>query len=120
MSRLLARAQTALRTAEHLLEYGDPIAAGSRAYYALFDGMRAVLEHNGIDTASIKTHHGLILAFERNVVKMGRMERDVASAIQKAAELRRVSDYEPAADISAADVHLTLAKVAEFIAAAQS
>jgi uncharacterized protein (UPF0332 family) len=115
MNRLLARAQTALRTAQHLLEYGDPVAAGNRAYFAVFDGMRAVLEHQGIDVAKIKTHHGLILSFEQNVVKPGRLEREIAAAIQKAAELRRVSDYEPEGDVSVADVRLALEAVSSFI-----
>jgi len=115
MKRLLVRAQTAVRTAEHLLEYGDPIAAGSRAYYAVFDAMKAVLEHRGIDLTKIKTHHGLMLSFEQNVVKRGLLEREIATAIQKAAELRRASDYEPEEDVAAADVHRALKTVSSFI-----
>ena len=116
MSRLLARAQ-ALRTAEHLLEYGDPVAAGSRAYFAVFDGMRAVLEHQGIDITKIKTHHGLMLSFEQNIVKPGRLEREIATAIQKAAELRRISDYDLQGDVSVADVRLALETVSSFVEA---
>ena len=115
MKPFLARARTALRTAIHLVEYGDPVAAGSRAYYALFDAMRAVLEGKGIDTAQIRTHHGLILTFEQNVVKSGGMAREVATAIQKAAELRRDADYNPEGEVSETDVRLTLERVSIFI-----
>jgi 2-isopropylmalate synthase len=117
MSRLLARAPTSARTAAHLVEYGDPSAAGSRTYYAVFDAMQAVLEHRGIHTRAIKTHHGLILTFEQQVVKPGDLSRDVAAAIQKAAELRRISDYAPDREVSADDVRMTLEPVSVFIEA---
>jgi uncharacterized protein (UPF0332 family) len=117
MSRLLARAQTALRTAEHLLDYGDPVAAGSRAYYAVFDAMRAVLQDRGIDFTKTKTHHGLMLSFEQQIVRTGPIKRDIAAAILKAAELRRVSDYEPETEVSADEVRATLETVSSFIAA---
>ncbi len=115
MSRLLTRARTSARTAAHLIEYGDPTSAGSRAYYAVFDAMQAVLEHRGIDTARIKTHHGLILTFEQQVVKSGDLSRDVAATIQKAAELRRVSDYSPDREVAAEDVRLILEPINAFI-----
>jgi uncharacterized protein len=77
--------------------------------------MKAVLEHRGIDVTKIKTHHGLMLSFEQNVVKRGLLEREIATAIQKAAELRRASDYEPEEDVAAADVHRALKTVSSFI-----
>jgi uncharacterized protein (UPF0332 family) len=117
MKPFLARARTALRTAIHLVDYGDHVAAGSRAYYALFDAMRAVLEGKGIDTANIRTHHGLILTCEQNVVRPGGRAREVASAIQKAAELRRDADYNPEGEVSETDVRLTLERVSVFIEA---
>ena len=115
MNAFLRRARTASRTAAHLIEYGDPIAAGSRVYYAVFDAMRAVLDHQGIDTADIKTHHGLILSSEMNVVKPGRVPREIARVIQKAAELRWASDYSPESDVSADNVRTTLHEVSIFI-----
>ena len=117
MKPFLARARTALRTAVHLVEYGDAVAAASRAYYALFDAMQAVLESKGIDTAAIRTHHGLILTFEQNVVRPGGMAREVAIAIQRAAELRRDADYNPEGEVSETDLRLTLEKVSVFIEA---
>lgn len=117
MNRLLARAQRALRTAEHLLDYGDSVAAGSRAYYAVFDAMRAVLQESGIDYTKIKTHHGLMLSFEQNVVRPGKLDRDVAAAILKAAELRRVSDYEPEIDVAPEEARNTLDTIRSFIEA---
>lgn len=117
MSVFLERARIAVRTARHLLGYGDPVAAGSRAYYAVFDAMRAVLEHDGISTVRIKTHHGLILSFEQHVVRSGRMARDVANAIQKSAELRWLSDYSAGEPLPAEHVGRTLDPVARFVEA---
>lgn len=117
MNRLMVRAQQALRTAQHLLEYGDTVAAGSRAYYAVFDAMRAVLDDRGIDVGRVKTHRGLMIAFEQNVVKPGVLKREVATAILKASELRRVSDYDAEAEISVDDVRGTLSAVESFVKA---
>lgn len=88
------RARQALETARMLHEYGDQIAAANRAYFAVFDAMRAALtELSDIDPHLFKTHNGTIRAFELHFVKTGRLDRSVSRSLRKVEDLRLTADY---------------------------
>lgn len=89
-----SRARQALETARLLHDYGDQIAAANRAYYAIFDAMRAALtELSDVDPRLIKTHNGTLRVFELNFVKTGRLDRSVSRSIRKVEDLRLTADY---------------------------
>jgi uncharacterized protein (UPF0332 family) len=78
-------AAKALKDAE---KYNDAI---SRVYYAFFDATKAALISRGF---SAKTHHGLIVLFEKNFIKTGEIKQGVGRWLRRAKEAREEADYE--------------------------
>lgn len=92
---LLHKADTALSSAQLLLQSGDVDGACNRAYYAMFDAARAALmafqESNEVLT--IKTHSGLISSFSLQLVKPGLIDIEPGKALNKVEDLRLIADY---------------------------
>ena len=85
------KAQKNIKVAESLLDDGFYEAALNRAYYALFDALRAV---NALDKFDSSKHSGVISHFNQYHVKTGEFDTSVSSTIRMAARLRERSDYE--------------------------
>jgi len=112
VSPYLVRARQALQTAHANLAAGDTIGASSRAYYALFDAVRAVLSERELaDIERIRTHRGISHVFHATVVQAGLMSEDVARIFPRALELRSSADY-------GSDTNLDDEAVAEALAGA--
>ena len=113
MTDLLARAETALRSARVLLEMGDAAGATNRAYFAAFDAARAVLAASaGVEVEAIRTHRGITHAFEVEIVRAGLIERDTGKLLTLLMEMRWAADYPIAV--------LTLVDAARAVAAAEA
>lgn len=69
-------------------KYNDAI---SRVYYVFFDAAKAALLSRGF---SVKTHHGLIVLFEKNFIKTGEIKQGVGRWLRRAKEAREEADYE--------------------------
>ena len=65
--------------------------ANTRAYYAVFHSIRAVLALDGID---FKTHGQAIGYFNKNYVNAGLVDRSLGEVIKGASKSRNNSDYE--------------------------
>ena len=92
----LSRAESALRSAKLLLEHGELEGAASRAYYAMFHAIRAILFSKGLKA---KTHKGTVSLFGEHIVKKGVLGEEYADALRKAFDLRQKSDYEIYAEL---------------------
>jgi uncharacterized protein (UPF0332 family) len=118
MSVYLARAHQALRTAQSNFAAGDTIGASSRAYYALFDAVRAVLSARELaDVERIRTHRGISHVFHATVVQTGLIAEEVARVLPRALELRSSADYGSDTDLDREAVREVLANAELFIAA---
>jgi len=87
----LQRAEKALKAAKILLEYDELEDSASRAYYAMFHAIKALLYSKGIKS---KSHKGTISLFGEHIIKRGILDREFADAVRKAFDLRQKSDYE--------------------------
>jgi len=87
----LRRAEKALKAAKILLEYDELEDSASRAYYAMFHAIKALLYSKGIKS---KSHKGTISLFGEHIIKRGILDREFADAVRKAFDLRQKSDYE--------------------------
>ena len=91
----IKKAQRALDEACLLLRDAKTEGACSRAYYAMHDAAHAALLATGHETldAPIKTHHGLIAAFGRELVLSGAIHANQGRAFNKVQEIRLLADY---------------------------
>ena len=86
----LKRSDQALKAATTLLENGLLADAVSRAYYAMFHAVTAILYHNGIRA---KSHSSAITLFSEHIVKKGIVDKEAGKSLRKAFDLRQKSDY---------------------------
>ena len=80
-----------LNAAKRDLKDGFYGKAASRAYYAVFHAVCAVLAGQGL---SFSSHSQAIGAFNRELVKTGVFPSDTARKIQRLFEDRRTADYD--------------------------
>lgn len=85
------RALQALRTAEKLRS-DDPDASASRAYYAAFYGVSALLAFEERSSVNVK-HTGIERAVHRDFVKAGIWPAEVGAAFSWLVSLRYTGDY---------------------------
>lgn len=117
-SHFLQRARVALRSAEVLLESGDTLGAGNRIYYGVFDAVRAVLaDAVGLDVVTIKTHSGIVRAFDAHVLRPSMLDRELARVIGWAMDLRLEADYGLGLSLSKTTVRTSLDQAHRFVGA---
>ena len=116
MSAAQRRAEQLLKSAEALFTLGDYDSAVSRAYYAVFHVVRAVLR---ADELLPKTHKGLHALVQSRLVPSGKISPEDASDFRSAWSLRDLGDYaeepvatEETAATVIADAHRIVAALA--------
>lgn len=87
---LWRRARTALRTAGIDAEQKDYDASASRAYYAAFYAVSAVLAMEG---KAFRKHSGVEAAVHKDLVRSGRWGAELGSNYQSLRTLRKTGDY---------------------------
>lgn len=87
----LAAAREKYEVAVILYDNGKYKDAVNRAYYAMFNGLRAVL---AIEAVDFKKHSGAISYFRQNYIKTGIFEDELSDIIGAAFLIRNQSDYE--------------------------
>lgn len=80
--------------AQLLLRAGRFNAACNRAYYAMFNAARALLEQAGVDVRNFKTHSGLMHLVSERLVASGILDREIGHALRQAEQTRRLVDYD--------------------------
>jgi uncharacterized protein (UPF0332 family) len=71
--------------------------AASRAYYAMFHAVRALLATKRLDS---RKHSGVISLFNQHFVKPGLVSRDLGRILMTAKDFRERGDYDEFAPIS--------------------
>ena len=89
----LESAQRDIEAAESNLEYGYYHIVISRAYYAMFYSVHALLASKDITRSK---HSGVVSAFGEYFVKTGQIDKKYAKMITNAFNARLDSDYEMA------------------------
>ena len=105
-------AEDCLAQAKLLYENGFYRGVCSKAYYAYFDAVRALLMSKGITTQSHSSVRGV---FSLHFVKDGPFTKQDSSVINELFMLRQTGDYEPDEDISEADALSAVETAAEFV-----
>lgn len=106
------KAQGNLQLASELYQNGHYGIAQNRAYYAVFDAMRAV---NALDHFDSSKHSGVIAHFNQNYVKTGVFPPTTSAVIRRAAMLREKSDYEDFYEPDAEDTEVAIDNAQGFI-----
>ncbi len=91
IKKYLERADSRIKSAEILKEAGQYNDAISRVYYSFFDAATAALLAKDLFA---RTHHGVIVLFEKHFVKTGEISMEVGRWLARAAEAREAADYE--------------------------
>lgn len=98
---LMNKAEAKLRSAKLLLKAGEIEDAASRAYYAAYNSIRAVLLLLGEEPS---THSGVAFKAWTRLVREGILEREYARILSMLREAREEGDYTPIFTLSRDEV----------------
>ncbi len=90
MKLIIKKAHRSLDAAKRNFDAGDYDFAASRAYYAAFYAVEAVLVTKGL---SFSKHSALISAFNRHFVKTGRFPKELGKLLARLFRQRQLGDY---------------------------
>jgi uncharacterized protein (UPF0332 family) len=113
----LVRAAQAMRAAEALIALGLFSDAVSRAYYAVFHGLRALLLSRGLEPRS---HGGAIHLFNTELVRAGAMPSSHNRLLGGLQRARELADYQAAVVFSEDDARALLDDARSFDADARA
>jgi uncharacterized protein (UPF0332 family) len=108
----IEKARESIADAKVLFENSSYRSSNNRAYYAIFDTMRAVLALEGSD---YKKHSGLIQHFQKEYIKTGVFPKELSKTITSASIIRNASDYEDFYIATKAEAQIQLDASADFI-----
>jgi len=94
----LARAADCLREAQALHAAGLPYGATSRAYYAVFHAVRALLFSLGLE---VRSHRAALSLFGEHFVKPGRVSAELGRLASHMQRDREDADYDPGTVVTA-------------------
>ena len=106
------RAQRSLASASAITEI-DPDSAASRAYYAAFHGVTAVLAGRG---ASFSKHTAVRAALHRDLIQQGLLSPELGKDYDFLLDLRETADYGGVAEATPAGASKAIAKAAAILA----
>lgn len=90
IDELMIKSQRSLEASKELLHHGDPDFAASRAYYAMFYAVEALLLTKNL---SYSKHAALISGLHEHFVKPGLLNKEIHHAFHTAFNHRQVADY---------------------------
>lgn len=109
----IRKAESNLREARILLDAESPGGTVNRAYYALFDGILALLHTT--DGPVPKTHTGAHTEFRKQFIRTGIFVETYSSVITELFNLRQGGDYEIDFDISLEDAQSAIEQANRFL-----
>ncbi len=109
----ITRANEALRGAETLIQAGLHRDAVSRAYYAAFHGLRALLFARGLEA---RTHAGTLHLFNLEYLRPGLLPSSHNRLLAGLQRSREIADYDAAATFSGDDARAALDDAKTFVA----
>ena len=92
----------------------DPDSAASRAYYAAFHGVTAVLAYRGL---SFTKHTAVRAALHRDLIQAGLLAVDLGRDYDYLLDLRETADYGGVAEASRASAAKAIAKASAILVA---
>ncbi len=114
---LLAKARESLDVARYIDARGSHGFAASRAYYAMFYVVEALLLGEGLEYSS---HSAIIAAFGEKFQKTGRVPAGFHRMLLDAAECRQLGDYEVSTAVSSGLAGQQIENAQRFIDLAES
>jgi len=81
----------------------------TRAYYAIFNSLRAVLATEGVD---FKKHSGVISYFQKQYIKTGMFENEISDYVRDAFAVRNDSEYQDFYSVSKEDAEAQIKNAA--------
>lgn len=108
------QAQESLKAARRELEAGANAFAINRAYYALFYAVSALLLEEGHEFSK---HAGVRAAFNREIIKAGRLDKKYGDLYNALFTDRQAGDYIAFTAFDLSDVRNKIAVCEEFLAA---
>lgn len=113
---LMAKTEQAIASARTLLKLGDVDGACNRAYYAVFNAVRAALLVSGaFETTDIgKTHKGVLIAFNNHFIKTGRLPKELGRFLKHAEAFRYAADY-GSTSVKSTDAQMMVQQAETFI-----
>lgn len=90
LKAMLEKGQRTLRASQDHLAKGDADFASSKAYYAVFHLVQAVLLTKGL---TYSKHAGVIAGFSEHFLKSGIFPKEFGQAIQRLRKDRELGDY---------------------------
>lgn len=94
MNPLFVKALRAARSARRLEADEDSEGACDRAYYAVFNAIRTLLEADGVvKPDEEKTHSSTLRSFSKEFVRAGKVDKALGGAVYFVQDLRLNADY---------------------------
>ena len=109
----LARADEALRAAQALVDAGLFTDAVSRAYYAAFHYLSALLLSRGLEA---RAHGGALHLLNREFIRSGLLPTAHNRLLAGLQRTRELADYDPAVDFCADDARSQIEEARAFAA----
>lgn len=113
----LEKAERKLKVAEKLLRSDDYEDAVSRAYYAVFHAVQALLLTEGERAG---THKGVVTLFGLLFVKTGKFKKDLGKYLANLKDERESGDYEVFSYIDRETAETAIEEAKEFIRETQA
>ena len=113
----MKQAEETLADAESLLRgHCSPRSITNRAYYSMFYALMALFLKSGVNTKTSK-HIGVISLFDREFVRVGKIDKYYSEVLHKMFNSRQKGDYKELIEITSDDAseHVKLAE--EFLKA---
>jgi uncharacterized protein (UPF0332 family) len=114
VNKLIAKAEECLAEARMLFENEFYLGAVNRAYYSLFDCLRALLTAKGVFA---KTHQGVHAKFNELFVLTREFDPQYGQYQNYVFDLRQRADYDLNAEILREDAERSIDKAGVFLAA---
>ena len=101
----LKRAEDSLKAAAQLIKDGYFDIAASRAYYAVFYALSALLLNEGLE---FRKHSGVISTTHQKFIKTSKLPKHLGESLNWLFELRSVGDYGVTLHVSSAEARRSL------------
>lgn len=111
-TKLLEKAQRALRAAEILLKAGDPEFAAGRTYYSMLYAAQALLREKDLQ---YRKHTGVHSAFGEHFLQKGLLDKKYHRWLLDAFDERLRGDYDCNASFSEQEVSVWIEKARDFL-----
>lgn len=108
----IEKGQACLRQAELLYKNSEYDGAISRAYYAVFHYVSALLFTKGIEARS---HEGLVRLFNLHFIKTAILPKEFSTILSHAQKAREEADYWPEIPFTKEDAATRIKETKEFI-----